>query len=193
MEVGDRVLAIGAPLGMAGSVTSGIVSAKGRDIRMNMYEDFIQTDAAINPGNSGGPLVNLNGEVIGINSAIKSGTGGFQGIGLAISANLARNVMDQLRQSGTVHRAYLGVQAAPLDEAVATRLGSTAKGGVVLAKVGPGTPAAKAGLKDGDILTSVNGQVVTDPRTCSRSWRGFQSERRSNWPSSAMANERCCR
>jgi len=93
MEIGDRVLAVGAPLGLTGTVTSGIISAKGRDIHMNMYEDFLQTDAAINPGNSGGPLVNLDGEVIGINSAIKSGTGGFQGIGLAISSNLARNAM----------------------------------------------------------------------------------------------------
>src|SRR5262249_39571414 len=89
MEIGDRVLAVGAPLGLTGTVTSGIISAKGRDVRMNMYEDFLQTDAAINPGNSGGPLVNLAGQVIGINSAIKSGTGGFQGIGLAISSNLA--------------------------------------------------------------------------------------------------------
>src|SRR5262249_34949704 len=87
IEIGDRVLAVGAPLGMTGSVTSGIISAKGRDIHMNMYEDFLQTDAAINPGNSGGPLVNLAGEVIGVNSAIRSDTGGFQGIGLAISSN----------------------------------------------------------------------------------------------------------
>src|SRR5262249_25568693 len=89
MEIGDRVVAVGAPLGMSGTVTSGIISAKGRNIHMNMYEDFLQTDAAINPGNSGGPLVNLEGKVVGINSAIKSHTGGFEGIGLAVSSNLA--------------------------------------------------------------------------------------------------------
>src|SRR6516225_7204521 len=153
MEIGDRVLAIGAPLGMTGTVTSGIISAKGRDIHMNMYEDFLQTDAAINPGNSGGPLVNLAGEVVGINSAIKSGTGGFQGIGLAISSNLAKNVMDQLQQKGSVQRGYLGVSIQPLDAEVAARLGLAGKTGVVIAKVGPGTPAARSGLKDGDILT----------------------------------------
>jgi serine protease Do len=164
MEVGDRVLAIGAPLGMKSTVTSGIVSAKGRDIQMNMYEDFIQTDAAINPGNSGGPLVNLAGEVIGVNSAIKSGTGGFQGIGLAISAKLARNVMDQLRTTGAVCRGYLGVQVQPLDAEVAARLGVSDRSGVVIGKVGPGTPAAKAGLKDGDILTHIGGQAIKSPR-----------------------------
>ncbi len=164
MEVGDRVLAIGAPLGMKGTVTSGIISAKGRDIRMNMYEDFLQTDAAINPGNSGGPLVNLAGEVIGINSAIKSGTGGFQGIGLAISSKLAKNVMDQLRQTGSVCRGYLGVQVQPLDTEVAARLGVTNKSGVIIGKVGPGSPADKCGLQDGDILTSIADQAIKDPR-----------------------------
>jgi serine protease Do len=164
MEVGDRVLAIGAPLGMKGTVTSGIISAKGRDIQMNMYEDFLQTDAAINPGNSGGPLVNLDGDVVGINSAIKSGTGGFQGIGLAISSKLATQVMDQLLKTGTVCRGYLGVQVQPLDVEVAARLGVTAKSGVIISKVGPGSPAEKCGLKDGDILTAIHGQAVRDPR-----------------------------
>ena len=168
MEIGDRVLAIGAPLGMTGTVTSGIISAKGRDIHMNMYEDFLQTDAAINPGNSGGPLVNLAGEVVGINSAIKSGTGGFQGIGLAISSNLAKNVMDQLQQKGSVQRGYLGVSIQPLDSEVAARLGLAGKTGVVIAKVGPGTPAARSGLKDGDILTEFAGQAVKDPRSLQR-------------------------
>jgi serine protease Do len=164
VEVGDRVLAIGAPLGMTGTVTSGIISAKGRDIHMNMYEDFLQTDAAINPGNSGGPLVNLAGEVVGINSAMKSATGGSQGIGLAIASNLARNVMDQLRDHGSVKRGYLGVQAGPLDADVAPRLGVAATGGVVISKVGANTPAAKCGLQDGDILTGVGGQTIKDQR-----------------------------
>ncbi len=135
---------------------------------MNMYEDFLQTDAAINPGNSGGPLVNLAGEVVGINSAIKSGTGGFQGIGLAISSNLAKNVMDQLQQKGSVQRGYLGVSIQPLDPEVAARLGLAGKTGVVIAKVGPGTPAAKCGLVDGDILTEFAGQPVRDPRSLQR-------------------------
>jgi serine protease Do len=165
VEIGDRVLAIGAPLGLTGTVTSGIISAKGRDIHMNMYEDFLQTDAAINPGNSGGPLVSLDGEVIGINSAIKSGTGGFQGIGLAISSNLAKNVMEQLQRSGTVHRGYLGVQTQALDAEVAAKLGLAGNSGVVLAKVMAGTPAAKSGLQDGDVLTDIAGQSVPDQRT----------------------------
>jgi serine protease Do len=168
MEIGDRVLAIGAPLGLTGSVTSGIISAKGRDIHMNMYEDFLQTDAAINPGNSGGPLVNLAGEVVGINSAIKSETGGFQGIGLAISSNLAKNVMEQLLHNGSVHRSYLGVQVQALDAEVAARLGMAGKSGVVLSKVMPGGPAAKSGLQDGDILTEIAGQPVKDPQSLRR-------------------------
>jgi serine protease Do len=168
VEIGDRVLAIGAPLGLTGTVTSGIISAKGRDIHMNMYEDFLQTDAAINPGNSGGPLVSLDGEVIGINSAIKSGTGGFQGIGLAISSNLAKNVMEQLQRNGTVHRGYLGVQVQALDPNVATKLGLNGKSGVVIAKVTAGTPAAKAGLQDGDVLTEIAGQTVTNAKRLQR-------------------------
>jgi serine protease Do len=164
MEVGDRVLAIGAPLGLTGTVTSGIISAKARDVHMNADEDFLQTDAAINPGNSGGPLVNLRGEVIGINSAIKSQTGGWQGIGLAISANLAKTVIGQLEKDGTVHRGYLGVQAQALEPEVASRLGLAGKTGVVVAKVMAGSPAAKAGLRDGDVVTEVAGQPIKDPR-----------------------------
>jgi serine protease Do len=168
MEVGDRVLAVGAPLGLTGSVTSGIISFKSRDIHMNADEDFLQTDAAINPGNSGGPLVNLAGEVIGINSAIKSGTGGFQGIGLAISSNLAKHVMEQLLTEGTVHRGYLGVHVQPLDPEVAAHLGLAGKAGVVVAKVVPGTPAAKAGLRGGDVVTEVAGHAVKAPRDLQR-------------------------
>ena len=115
MEIGDRVLAVGAPFGLTGSVTHGIISAKGRNgLSMNMYEDFLQTDAPINPGNSGGPLVNLEGKVVGINSAIKTQSGGFQGVGLAIASNLAKNVKDQLLKDGVVRRGYLGVQIKDL-------------------------------------------------------------------------------
>jgi serine protease Do len=162
MEIGDRVLAVGAPFGLTGSVTSGIVSAKGRNIHLNLYEDFLQTDAAINPGNSGGPLVSLNGEVIGVNSAIKSHSGGFQGVGLAIASNMAKNVTQQLLKDGTVHRGYLGVQIKDLNKDVAARLGVDGQKGVLLAKVFDGSPAAKAGLKDGDILTALAGKPVED-------------------------------
>ncbi len=168
MEIGDRVLAVGSPLGMTGTVTSGIVSAKGRDIHMNMYEDFLQTDAAINPGNSGGPLVNLAGEVIGVNSAIRSDTGGFQGIGLAISSNLTKAVIEQLQRNGAVARGYLGVQTAPLDPEVAARLNVPDKAGVVIAKVLHGSPAAKADLHDGDILIEIAGQPVKEARSLQR-------------------------
>jgi serine protease Do len=160
MEIGDRVLAVGAPFGLTGTVTHGIISAKGRNLHLNMYEDFLQTDAAINPGNSGGPLVNLRGEVIGVNSAIKSHSGGFQGIGLAIPSNMAREVTGQLLKDGTVHRGYLGVQIKDLSPEVAARLGLDKQKGVLVARVFPGSPAAKAGLKDGDVLTTLAGKPV---------------------------------
>jgi len=170
MEIGDRVLAVGAPFGLTGSVTSGIVSAKGRNgLQMNLYEDFLQTDAAINPGNSGGPLVNLAGQVVGINAAIKSRSGGFQGVGLAIASNLANNVVQQLLKDGTVHRGYLGVQIKDLDDAeVASRLGVKEHTGVVVGQVFDGSPAAKAGLKDGDVVTSIGGKPVTNGRDLQR-------------------------
>jgi serine protease Do len=161
MEIGDRVLAVGAPFGLTGSVTQGIVSAKGRnDLGMNKYEDFLQTDAAINPGNSGGPLVNLEGKVIAINSAIKTRTGGFQGVGLAISSNMAKNIMDQLLKDGVVHRGYLGVLIRDLDAELASRLGLKTQTGVYIRQATEGRPAAKAGIEDGDIITSVAGHPV---------------------------------
>ncbi len=163
MEIGDRVLAVGAPFGLAGTVTHGIISAKGRNgLNMNMYEDFLQTDAAINPGNSGGPLVNLEGKVIGINAAIKSRSGGFQGIGLAVSSNLARNVMKGLLKDGIVRRGYLGVQIRPLEPAVAKRLGVEKGSGVLVGEVFPNTPASKAGLQEGDVITAIGGKALKD-------------------------------
>jgi serine protease Do len=165
MEIGDRVLAVGAPFGLTGSVTHGIISAKGRNgFGMNMYEDFLQTDAPINPGNSGGPLINLEGKVIGINSAIKSRTGGFQGVGLAIASNLAKNVMNALIKEGVVHRGYLGVAVRDLTLEVARHLGLKDNQGVVVSKVYEGSPAAKAGLQPGDIITHLNHQPVKDGR-----------------------------
>ena len=163
MEIGDHVLAVGAPFGLAGTVTHGIISAKGRNgLNMNMYEDFIQTDAAINPGNSGGPLVNLQGQVIGINAAIKSRSGGFQGIGLAVASNLAKRVVHALRTEGVVHRGYLGVQIRELAPEVATRLGLNKDEGVVVADVFDNTPAAKAGLQAGDVIKAIAGKKVKD-------------------------------
>jgi serine protease Do len=162
MQVGDQVLAVGAPFGLAGSVTQGIISAKSRNnLRLAQYEDFIQTDAAINPGNSGGPLVNLEGKVIGINSAIRTRSGGFQGVGLAISGNLAKDISHQLLTNGSVKRGYLGVGIKELDDEVAARLGVT--DGALVTKVYDGSPAAKAGLAAGDVITAVGGQQVADP------------------------------
>jgi serine protease Do len=160
MEVGDRVLAVGAPFGLAGSVTHGIISAKSRSMRLNVYEDFLQTDAAINPGNSGGPLVSLDGKVIGINSAIKSRSGGFQGVGMAISSNLARTVMSQLLKDGVVHRGYFGVGVRDVDSEVAEKLQVKENAGVLVTRVFPKSPAAKGGLKVGDIVTTIGGKAV---------------------------------
>jgi serine protease Do len=168
MEIGDRVLAVGAPFGLAGSVTSGIVSGKGRNMQMNMYEDYVQTDAAINPGNSGGPLVNLDGKVIGINTAIKTRTGGWQGIGLAIASNLVKNVWPQLQKGRQVHRGYLGIQARKLAPDVASHMGVPNNAGVVVGRVYENTPASKAGLKAGDVLTTIAGKQVTDGQQVQR-------------------------
>jgi serine protease Do len=165
MQIGDRVLAFGAPFGLTGTVTAGIVSAKGRNgLHMNMYEDFLQTDAAINPGNSGGPLVNLAGQVIGINAAIKTRTGGFQGVGLAVASNLAKNVMNSLEKYGKVHRGYLGVQIKDLSKDVAERLGLPNTHGVLVARVFPDSPAGKAGIQAGDVITQIEGKPVKDGR-----------------------------
>jgi serine protease Do len=164
MEIGDRVLAVGAPFGLTGSVTSGIISAKGRyNLNMNMYEDFLQTDAAINPGNSGGPLVNLEGKVIGINAAIKTRNGGFQGVGLAVASNLAKNVMKSLVADGVVQRGYLGIQIRELAEDVAKRLG-VPDGGVLVGQVFEKSPAELAKVKPGDVITSIAGRAVKDGR-----------------------------
>ncbi len=167
MEIGDRVLAMGAPFGLAGSVSQGIVSAKGRgglSSNRSVEEDYIQTDAAINPGNSGGPLVNLEGRVVGIDTAIKSRSGGFQGVGLAISSNLAKNVVSQLMKDGVVHRGYLGIEVRALSPEVASLMGLKDTRGLELVKVGEDSPAAKAGLQPGDIVTSVAGHDVKEPR-----------------------------
>lgn len=168
MEIGDRVLAVGAPFGLVGSVTAGIVSGKGRNMQMTMYEDYVQTDAAINPGNSGGPLVNLEGKVIGINTAIKTRTGSWQGVGLAIASNIVKNVWPKLHRDGHVKRGYLGIQVRKLEQDVAARLGVPNQTGVLIAKVFENSPASKAGIKDGDVLTSIGGKVVKDGQELQR-------------------------
>lgn len=174
MEIGDRVLAFGAPFGLRGSVTQGIVSAKGRNgLNMNMYEDFIQTDAAINPGNSGGPLINLEGKVIGINSAIKSRSGGFQGVGLAVASNMAKTVTKELLSNGVVRRGYLGVQIRELDPEVATRLGVPKDTGVMVSEVFDNMPASKAGIQAGDVIISVAGKTVRDGRALQNTVAGL--------------------
>lgn len=165
-EVGDRVLAVGAPLGLTGTVTHGIISHKGRNMRLNMYEDFLQTDAAINPGNSGGPLVNMRGEVIGVNSAIKSRTGGFQGIGLAIASNLASKIKDKLIQDGVVKRGFMGVQIRDLDDpALTTKLNLKDTKGVLVTQVLDQGPAALAGVQPGDVVIALEGKPIKDGKT----------------------------
>lgn len=162
MEIGDWVLAIGSPFGFTNTVTAGIVSAKGRHAGMNLYENFIQTDAAINPGNSGGALVNLRGEVIGINDMIVSQSGGYQGIGFAIPINMARKVMESLIYTGSVSRGYLGIRIGDVDPKVAQALGLKDAKGALVQSVEPGQPAEKAGLKKGDVIVEYNGKKVED-------------------------------
>jgi Do/DeqQ family serine protease len=161
LRVGDFVVAVGNPFGLGQTVTSGIVSALGRSgLGIEGYEDFIQTDASINPGNSGGALVNLRGELLGINTAILSQSGGNVGIGFAIPVNMAKEVMTQLIEHGEVRRGQLGAQAQDLTPELAAAFGLKATKGAVITQVAKGSPAAKAGLKAGDIITEVNGRPV---------------------------------
>ncbi len=161
IEVGDFVVAIGNPFGLQHTVTSGIVSGLGRSgINPDGYEDFIQTDASINPGNSGGALVNLKGELVGINSAILSRSGGNIGIGFAIPVNMARSVMDQLIKYGSVKRGLLGVNIYSLTPDMAKSLGLTNVQGVLVSQVSEGSAAEKAGIKTGDVITNINGMTI---------------------------------
>jgi serine protease Do len=164
MEVGDWVVALGQPFGLESTVTAGIVSAKNRGIGIADRESFIQTDAAINPGNSGGPLVNLRGEVIGINTAISSRGGGNNGVGFAVPSNLAHWVSDQLMANGHVSRSYLGVSIQPVSYELSTQLGVAPKSGVAVTNVFPDTPAAKSELKPGDVIVKFDGNSVTTPQ-----------------------------
>ncbi len=166
VDIGDWVLAIGSPMNLERSVTAGIISAVGRRqldiVGENSYEDFIQTDAALNPGNSGGPLVDLNGRVVGVNTAIISQSGGDQGLGLAISARLARRVVEELIKHGRVVRGYLGVRLRDLDPKTAQQLNIPGSAGSIIEEVEPGSPAEKAGLKPGDIVLKVGDHDVAD-------------------------------
>ncbi len=160
IHVGDWVVAIGNPFGLSETVTAGIVSAKGRVIGEGPYDDFIQTDASINPGNSGGPLLNLEGQVIGINSAIYSRGGGNIGIGFAIPINLVKNVVDQLKTHGKVIRGWLGVSIQNITPDLAQSLGLKKSEGALIADVTPDSPAAKAGFERGDVIIDYNGTHI---------------------------------
>lgn len=163
LRVGDYVVAIGNPFGLGQTVTSGIVSALARSgLGITGYEDLIQTDASINPGNSGGALVNLRGELVGINTAIYSQSGGNIGIGFAIPINMARQVMEQLVKFGEVNRGFLGAEMQNLTPDLAAAFGLPSASGAVLVNILPGSPAEKAGLRAGDVVTSVNGKPVRD-------------------------------
>ena len=165
LKVAEWVLAIGNPFQLNQTVTLGIVSALGRNLGGNLatYEDFIQTDAAINPGNSGGALINARGELIGINTAIFSETGGYQGIGFAVPSNLARHVMDDLLKYGEVQRGTIpGIQIANLTTQIAEELGAPSTRGALINQIAPRSDAYAAGLRAGDIITSFNGRTVED-------------------------------
>ena len=157
MEVGDWVLAIGNPLGLNNTVTAGILSAKGRDLHSGPYDNFLQTDASINPGNSGGPLINMQGEVIGINTAIMANG---QGLGFAIPSSLASRIIDDLRSGKKVSRGWLGVSIQDVSEDMAKALGLKESRGAIIGKVMPGEPADRAGLQAGDVITSIDGEPV---------------------------------
>jgi len=161
LRLGEVVLAVGNPFGVGKSVTMGIVSAKGRgNMEIEEYEDFIQTDAAINPGNSGGALVNLRGELVGINTAIASRSGGYQGIGFSIPANMVRPIMEMLVKDGKVVRGFLGVDIRTVTADLAKENNLGASRGAVVANVQPDSPAARAGLASGDVIVSLNGAEI---------------------------------
>lgn len=167
-RVGDWVLAIGNPFGLGGSASTGIISARGRDIHAGPYDNFIQVDAAINRGNSGGPLFNMNGEVIGINSMIYSPSGGSVGIGFAIPASMAKGVIDQLRDSGQVQRGWIGVTIGEITEELAEVFGRDNEEGALISQVADGSPADKAGLIAGDIVLSFDGKEIKEMRNLPR-------------------------
>lgn len=168
LMTGDQVLAIGNPFGIGTTVTAGIVSARGRDLHSGPFDDFIQIDAPINHGNSGGPLVDVNGDVVGINTAIYSPNGGSVGVGFAIPSDQAQKVVAKLMKDGSIHYGYLGVQIQPVTPDVASAIGLDHNSGALVSQVNDGSPAAKAGVETGDVITSFAGQEIKDPKDLSR-------------------------
>ena len=167
-RVGDWVLAVGNPFGLGGTVTAGIVSARARDIGAGPYDDFLQIDAPINRGNSGGPTFNLRGEVIGVNTAIASPSGGNVGVAFAIPSETVQRIVAQIKEKGTVERGFLGVQIQPVTKDIATGIGLDKTEGAIVSRIEEGSPAAKTGLRTGDVILSVNGKTVRDARDLSR-------------------------
>jgi serine protease Do len=172
-RIGDWVLAVGNPFGLGGTVTAGIVSASGRDIGSGPYDDFIQIDAPVNKGNSGGPAFNMEGEVVGVNTAIYSPSGGSVGIAFSIPAATVKNVIAQLKDKGSVSRGWIGVQIQPVTQDIADSMGLKKAEGALVADPQKDGPAAKAGIDSGDIITGVNGQSVKDARELARIIGGF--------------------
>ena len=167
-RIGDWVLAVGNPFGLGGTVTAGIVSARGRDIGSGPYDDFIQIDAPVNKGNSGGPSFNMQGEVVGVNTAIYSPSGGSVGIAFSIPASTVKSVIAQLKEKGSVSRGWIGVQIQPVSQDIADSLGLKKAEGALVADPQKDGPAAKAGVEAGDVITAVNGQTIKDARELAR-------------------------
>src|SRR5262249_7872257 len=164
LEIGDWVIAIGNPFNQLKTVTAGIISGKSRHLNGDSGRtDYLQTDAAINPGNSGGPLLNLTGEVVGINTAIATNSGGYQGVGFAIPINKAKWVTEQLTKNGSVHRGYLGVKIGEVSGELASQFGATVGQGALVAEVMPNTPAAEGKMADGDVILKFAGQPISGP------------------------------
>ena len=177
-RVGDWVVAIGNPFGLGGTVTAGIVSARGRDIGAGPYDDFLQIDAPVNRGNSGGPTFNAAGEVVGVNTAIYSPSGGSVGIGFAIPAEVAKDVVASLKDNGSVARGWIGVQIQPVTGDIADSLGLKSQKGALVAEAQPNSPAASAGIRSGDVITAVNGEKIDGPRELSRRIASFGPEKK---------------
>ena len=169
-QVGDWVIAVGNPFGLGGTVTAGIVSARGRNLDGNPYADYLQVDAPINPGNSGGPLFDQSGHVIGIDTAIYTPNGGNIGIGFAIPSKTVVSVINQLREHGKVERGWLGIAMQPVTPMLAKALGMDKAAGVIIASVTPDSPAAHAKLQQGDVLLSINGKISASRATSPSRW-----------------------